>query len=82
MARVMLDDKSVTLGEALKRLRAKGLIHGALAQSIDGLWGYASNEPGVRHGATSTPDVKPHEGHYVVDTCGAALSLFLELDRQ
>jgi hypothetical protein len=81
MARLIGNDDSVTLGEALKRFRTRSLIHGALVRCLEGLWGYASDEPGVRHGATSTPMVKPHEARYVVDSCEAALRLLLEVDR-
>jgi hypothetical protein len=81
MARLIVNDGSATLGAALKQFQTKGLIHGALVRCLGGLWGYASNEPGVRHGATTTPKVKPHEAGFVVDSCEAALKLLLEVDR-
>ena len=80
MARVILNNDSITLGEALKSFRNQGILHGALIRSVEGLWGYASDEPGVRHGAVKSPNVKPHEVRYVVAASEAALGLMLELD--
>jgi hypothetical protein len=80
LCRVILGDPVVTLGAALNKLRRDDRIHPALAKSIDGLWGFASAEPGVRHGAPTAARIKPHEAQYVVESCDAALVLLLALD--
>ncbi len=38
LARVVLADETVTLGDALKRFRERGLLHGALCKTLDGLF--------------------------------------------
>ena len=80
LCRIILSDSSITLGDALPRLRQRKLLHPALLQSIAGLWGFASAEPGIRHGAASASIVKPHEAHFVVDACEVALTLLLTVD--
>lgn len=80
LCRIILSDSSITLGDALPRLRQRKLLHPALLQSIAGLWGFASAEPGIRHGAASASVVNPHEAHFVVDACDVALTLLLAID--
>jgi hypothetical protein len=80
LCRIILDQPSITLGDALKILKQRGLLHPAFAKSIEGLWGFASTEPGVRHGAATLSAVKPHDAQYVVEACDAALVLLLALD--
>lgn len=80
MARVLLDDSTATLGAAVNELKRRGHIHGALASALHGLWGYSSEEPGIRHGAVESPAVKAHEATFAVHVCEAALTLFLTLD--
>jgi len=80
MCRIILGDDSITLGEAVKRMRSQDLLHPALAKSVEGLWGYASAEPGVRHGAVRSSFVEPHEAEFVVEACDAAIVLLLAID--
>lgn len=80
LCRVILNDPALTLGASLKKLTQRGLVHPALAKSIEGLWGFASAEPGVRHGAASTSAVRPADAQYVVEACDAALVLLLGAD--
>ena len=80
LCRIILGEPSITLGDALQRLRQRNLLHPALSRSVEGLWGFASAEPGIRHGATSVSAVKAHEAHFVVDACELALTLLLTID--
>jgi len=80
LCRIILGEPSITLGGSLQRLRQKGLLHSALSKSLEGLWGYTSAEPGIRHGASSLTTIKPHEAYFAIDTCEAALILLLAVD--
>lgn len=82
LCRIILGEPSITLGEALPRLRQRNLLHPALSKCIDGLWGFASAKPGIRHGAASASVMDPHEAHFVVDACEAALTLLLAVDSE
>jgi hypothetical protein len=80
LCRIILDDPSITLGDALQQLRRRNLLHPALSRAVEGLWGFASAEPGIRHGAASAHIVKAHEAYFVVDASEAALALLLTID--
>lgn len=82
LCRIILSDSSITLGEAVKRLRSQGLLHPVFAKCIEGLWGFASSEPGVRHGAASIPAVKSRDALFVVEACEAVVVLLLALDAE
>lgn len=80
LCRILVGDDSMTLGDALKRLRESHRLHPALAKSLEGLWGYASEEPGVRHGAAKPNAPSQHEALYVIGACEAGLVMLLTLD--
>jgi hypothetical protein len=61
-----------TLTDALRKLN----LHPALAQSLEKLYGYRGDEPGVAHGATALPDVSRPQAELVLTVC-AALVTFL-----
>ncbi len=49
---IITGNKKATLGEALKQLEENGIkIHKALQNSISNMYGYASDEGGIRHGS-------------------------------
>lgn len=64
-------DKSVTLGAALKVLDQYVPIHGAMKEAFRRLYGYASDEPGVRHGMPADPNVGFDEAKFMVVACSA-----------
>ena len=50
MARIVADNKNATLGDALKSIEGRGVhIHPALKTAFLNLYGYTSDESGVRH---------------------------------
>jgi len=81
MARLILGDSSITLGKAVESLRQTNLVHPALAKCLEGVWGYSSAVPGIRHGAAGPVTLQNREAVFVVNTCEAALRLLVELDR-
>jgi hypothetical protein len=82
LCRILFGNSKITLGDGLQRLRQDGRIHPALCRSIEGLWGFSSAEPGIRHGALSAPSVKGNEAHFAIQTAEAALALLLALDSE
>lgn len=51
LAMQLLGDNSITLGKAIPRLRTKYELHPTLMESLNKLYGYSSDENGVRHGS-------------------------------
>src|SRR5438876_8328144 len=70
-----------TLGDIIKLLKRRGDLDPAIGKTLEGLWGYTSNAPGVRHGGTVAPTITEREARWVVDMSQAALQFLLELDR-
>ena len=79
-ARLVTGEHSATLGDLLKTLKGKHAINSAMVKSIEGLWGFTSNEPGVRHGAATSQTINYDQARYVVDSAEAALRFLLTLD--
>ncbi len=67
--------EAMTLGKYLDRY--SGLFHPALRKSLDGIYGYASDQ-GARHGKEGTEPTR-EEAEFIVATCAAVCTL---LDRK
>jgi len=57
LARLVCNDQTATLGELIKVLKAAHNLDPALTKALEGIWGYTSNAPGVRHGGTADLDI-------------------------
>lgn len=67
-----------TLGEALKHLKDSGMqLHPALETAWSKMYGYTSDEDGIRHFATDQPKVDQAQAKYFLITCSAFVSLLL-----
>ena len=69
-----IDPKSKTLGPALNSLDKAGLIkHPALKEAFSKLYGYTSDEQGIRHSLTdkNSPDVDLDEAMFMFGACAS-----------
>ena len=69
-----IDPKSKTLGPALNSLERAGLIkHPALKEAFSKLYGYTSDEQGIRHSLTdkNSPDVDLDEAMFMFGACAS-----------
>ena len=73
LARVVMNAPTATLGELIKRLKREKKVDPAMAKSLEGLWAFTSNSPGVRHGSGQPPTIDEAQVAFVVEQCGAAL---------
>jgi hypothetical protein len=68
------DDFSI----ALRTFEARfGKLHGALSKAVNNLYGYASDEEGVRHGATEASEVGETEARLMLITCSAVVNYLI-----
>lgn len=81
MSLVVLDREKGTLGDCIKDLRGRGILKPPLLKALEALWGFASEEPGIRHGKTAAEDVPLGEATFALSLAGSAIVLLLELDR-
>lgn len=79
MARFVTGDNKATLGEALKHVESKKGLHPALKSTFSSLYGFASDENGVRHAMIDTTSIGPAEARFFVVTCSAFINYLQEL---
>jgi len=72
-----------TLGDALKKLKDVGVnLHPALVQAWGSLYGFTSQEGGIRHALSGLPNVTFGEAKYMLVSCSAFVSYVLDLTRE
>jgi hypothetical protein len=77
---LIVNKPGVTMGDGVKDLAKHLPIHPALVRSWSALYGYTSEEPGVRHGSgAGVPKVGHAEAMHMLVTCSAIVSYLIEL---
>lgn len=62
--------KKVELGKALGKLEKNGIyIHGAMKNGFQALYGYASDESGIRHGGIEDKEVTEEDAKFMLVSC-------------
>ena len=76
---IIVEDENATLGKALKQLKDKGLtIHPALEKSFLSLYGYTSDEGGIRHSeGMFESDVSFEDAKYMLVSCSAFVNYLI-----
>lgn len=69
MARVVSQNPKATLGEALKILDRKGRLHPSLKDGFSKLYGYTSDDDGIRHAMLEEPNLDQSDAKYFLLTC-------------
>jgi hypothetical protein len=73
VARILLEDHSLTLSDALKRLRSDKDIHPTLIQMLEKLYAYRGDAEGVGHALTGEKEVRIEEAEFVLGTSASAV---------
>ena len=69
---ILTGDSKASLGTALKKLESSGVkIHPALNKALHQLYGYTSDDPGIRHGGTAAANVDAALAQFMLVTCSA-----------
>ena len=67
--------RQATLGAAIKRLNTSGVvIHGALEKAFEKLYGYTSDEGGIRHGAIDFYNAPEEDARFMLVACSAFIN--------
>ena len=74
-----MDISQNTLGAALGEIEKKGHLHGALKQGFTALYGYTSDEDGIRHALTEgeNPNVTQADAIYMLGSCASFVTYIL-----
>ncbi len=68
-----------TLGAAIKKLKDNGVhIHGAMEKAFLALYGWASDENGIRHGGIDFKNVPAEDTKYMLVSCSAFVNYLIE----
>lgn len=78
-----LEPSAATLSPALAKLEKAGKMHPALKRGLSALYGYASDEKGVRHALVDTPGaaVDEAEAMYMFGACAAFVTFLIQKDK-
>jgi len=77
VAKQFAGSDSATLDAALKELSSKIELHGALKAGFSNLYGFTSDESGVRHAILEQPSVGFAEAKYMIVACSAFVNYLL-----
>ena len=79
MCCIITDNPNSTLGEALKKLESKGVnLHKAFLSAMSSLYGYTSNESGIRHGSIDFIGASSEDAKYMLVSCSAFVNYLIE----
>ncbi|WP_198032458.1 AbiJ-NTD4 domain-containing protein, partial [Aerolutibacter daejeonensis] len=72
---------SATLGQALKPLEDKGLIHPALKSALSKLYGYTSDSGGIRHAMLEETSITFVDSKFMLVACTAFVNYLIDKSR-
>jgi hypothetical protein len=80
LALVVAGSQGTTLGDAIKALRSSKRLPTGADKILEGLYAFASDAPGARHGSPLPPHVDPNHWQFLRTSAEGALRLLLDVD--
>ena len=80
LAQLVVGKPGITLGTAVKELRSQQLLPTGADKILEGLYAFASDAPGSRHGSALPAHVDPTHWEFVRTSSEGAMRLLLDLD--
>ncbi len=78
VCRVIAGKPKATLGDCIKIIKAHGAIHGAFEQALLKLYGYTSDESGIRHSLTEESEAPAYsDAKFMLVACSAFVNFLL-----
>lgn len=71
VARIAAENDKATLGDALKAINKSGHLHTALKDGFLKLYGYTSDEQGIRHAMLDEPNLSAADARYFLVSCSS-----------
>ena len=78
VARVVTGNPKATLGETLKVISQKMEIHPALRDAMNKLYGYTSDEGGIRHSLLEQSSIDEAEAKFMIVACSAFVNFCIQ----
>jgi hypothetical protein len=80
LCQAITEDSTATLGTAIKRLTKQGIqLHSAMEGAWGKLYGYTSDQRGIRHALSDGEDISFAEAKYMLVSCSAFVSYLIQL---
>ena len=77
LVQIISGDKKAELGKALKVIKDKIGLHGALEQGFSKLYGYTSDSDGIRHSLSEESTLDLEDAIYMLTTCSAFINYLI-----
>lgn len=77
LAQIISGDNKAELGKALKLIRDKIGLHGALEQGFMKIYGYTSDRDGIRHALTQEHNLDIEDAIYMLISCSAFVNYLI-----
>ncbi|MFG6111112.1 AbiJ-NTD4 domain-containing protein [Stenotrophomonas nematodicola] len=77
LAKSMTGDSQATLGAALGLIESQGKMHGALKKALSSLYGYASDESGIRHALLEESTLSFSDAKFMLVVCTAFVNYMI-----
>ena len=75
----IINGKNTTLNKAIEKLKDKGVhIHPAMEKAFISLYGYTSDESGIRHGGIDFTNAPAEDAKYMLVSCSAFVNYIIE----
>jgi hypothetical protein len=78
VARVVSGNPKATLGDALRSISDKMPIHPALKEAMNKLYGYTSDEGGIRHALLEESNIDEAEAKFMLVACSAFVNFCVQ----
>lgn len=77
-AQVVTGNPKATLGEALKSMNSKIAIHPALREGMNKIYGYTSDQGGIRHALLEESNIDEAEAKFMIVACSAFVNFCVQ----
>lgn len=77
ICRIITKKKKATLSDALKEIEKKIEIHGALKEAFNKLYGYTSDEQGIRHSLLDESNLSFEDAKFMLVVCSAFINYLI-----
>ena len=79
MCCIITEDNKASLGKALSKLKDKGIhIHPGLEAGFKAIYGYTSDEDGIRHGGVEFINANAEDARYMLVSCSSFVNYLKE----
>ena len=77
VCKLIVKKESPSLGQALKILESEIGVHPALKKAFNNLYGYTSNDKGIRHALLEEAELYPEDAKFMLISCSAFVNYLI-----